>query len=707
MMQLTFGLHFLSDWHISAAYGNEEADSLIERDPYNVPYVRGATLKGLFREAFLDFSDFDVLKDLNPTATIKTMLGEPGIEGRWVFGNAHLLDVDGLHNPDRTHVVTGVRVDPFLRRAEEGKLYRREMGDRGSVFTFTITGNGDQADVEWLVVMARYVRRAGNRRRRGAGACEITLIEPAGLEAELLNSFEARLAGQTAPSVQLPQWNPHFAADQAADTRRFRVLLQTLSPTVMAGTPEAGNTYAGQRFISGRSLRGALGSMATDHEGDAFARLFYGGQAAFSDLLPLIPYNGGMLPVDELPAALMRDKATKKIYSILLPHESKPTAKKYRGLQALAVSSDSASDLATQLDLNTAVHVRIDNSTKRASGGDLFAYEAIPAGCYYIGEITVDDWASFSALLQVKLGEVKEIFLGKGRKRGYGHCRIWVEAIAADSVTPWAWSSLSKRLNLAQKHAGLYTLTLASDTIIIDAWLRAVQRFDEEWLERELGLEPNSIEIKGQQVETKAVDGFDVRSGLPTWRDLALKKGSSVSFKLISDEAVESLHTNAAQLEVDGIGLRRHEGYGRVIFNHPQHYRALDLYTDVVNISPAERQLFDFELLWRTYLQENVSKGLKGDIYRVLARLLMEKSPNTPQAVQQIFAQIETLDATSYKLNASYSQQRKSAKKTPRLSRKVLDSVEEALQFLYEQYPAYWRRGLLLLAQHINEQVKR
>lgn len=701
MIQLTFELRFFSDWHISTAYGDDNADSLIERDHNNAPYVRGATIKGLFQEAYLDFQDFKSLERLNPLENIRPVLGAPGIEGNWVFSNAHMLTAEGMHNADRTRVVTGVRVDPYLRRAEEGKLYRREMGERDSVFTFTITGNGTQPDVEWLIVMARYIRRLGNRRRRGAGACDVRLVEPEGLEAALLDSFEARLANETVPTVTLPQMHSDFSPDPTTNTTRFRVMLETLSPVVIAGTPEAGNTYAGQLVIPGRTLRGALGALATDYDSKAFVDAFYGGMASFSDLLPLT--DAGKI-VDELPAGLMRDKASSEIYSTLTMDKHIPTAKKFRGLQTLSDTSPAPDALKSLLELQTAMHVRIDNATKRASGGDLYAYEAIPAGRHYIGEITVDNWAQLSALLQLKIDTPKEIFIGKGRKRGYGRCRITVTPLPEDDSTPWRWSTLADRLALSNK-SGIYTLTLASDTIRLDTWMRAIQRFEVGWLSDALGLAAEDITIIKQQVETTRVDGFDVRSGLPTWRDLALKRGATVAFTLKNGVTLDVRRLHA--LEINGLGLRCNEGFGRVVVNHPQHFRALSLYGDPLPIAIEQREGDTFGTWWANILHDKVSKGLKDDIYRVLARLLIEKQPRNPNDVKAIFAQLETLDASSYSLPSVYVQRRLDAKKELRLRRMVLDAVETALQILHDQQPAYWRRGVLALAQHINDAVTR
>jgi CRISPR-associated protein Csx10 len=723
MIELTFHLTFSSDWHISSSTGKgHEIDSTIERDPNNDPYVRGATLKGLFRESLLDMQLFPVFANSNYPPD-PDLLGRPGIECEWSFSDAKLKpSPNGKNNPDRTVVTTGVRVDPRTRRADEGKFFRREMGGGDTTFEFKVQGFGQQEDVEWLIVAACYIRRLGNRRRRGAGACHIQLVNNDTIQAELLHSFEQRQHGQHV-SVALPEIGSTYTPDPTQDARRFRLILKTDSHVVIASKPEAGNHFAGEVVIPGRTIRGTLAKRAFDfHHNPAdvgFATLFYRGGARFSPLLPTIEDS---TTVSLLPMGISQTPAGDLVSA--LTHEPPQGSKKYSGkYYPLSVNEDKAQK--TAISMATKMHTRIDNTTKRASTGELYSYDAIPPEQYYVGEVVLDaDWSLLGEQLQVNVGQPFEVLLGKGRRRGYGKCTIWLEPISNDETPAWCYDTLENRLNKSdllktEDDNVLYTLSLASDAILLDDFGRSIQTFDEPTLREILGIKDSTesikVKIENVMVQTTQVDGFDLRSGLPTWRDLALAKGSSVAFKtnIKLDPAI--LH----DLEKNGIGLRRSEGFGRVVFNHPAHFsdpvRVAKLAGDPSELLEAK----SFIEGWRDYLDEQMDreidritrKSLFGqDQYRILARHLLEKAPLDVNAAQEMMTELEMLQADRFGLPPSYAQARNEAKRlgkrTPRFSDESKNFILQLLENLQEDYPAaYWQTGIVVLAQAVNDAV--
>jgi CRISPR-associated protein Csx10 len=64
------------------------------------------------------------------------------------------------------------------------------------------------------------------------------------------------------------------------------------------------------------------------------------------------------------------------------------------------------------------------------------------------------------------------------------------------------------------------------------------------------------------------LDGFNTKIRLPRWRDVALAAGSTVRLRLLEPYTSE-LQDRLQEIEREGVGLRRNEGYGRVAFEHP------------------------------------------------------------------------------------------------------------------------------------------
>lgn len=94
------------------------------------------------------------------------------------------------------------------------------------------------------------------------------------------------------------------------------------------------------------------------------------------------------------------------------------------------------------------------------------------------------------------------------------------------------------------------------------------QTIDAKLLKEILGCE---VELIRAFCKSGFADNFNNHLGLPRWRDIALKAGSIIGFKLKGADAIvlRTLQDKLRDIEVDGIGLRRNEGFGKVAFNHP------------------------------------------------------------------------------------------------------------------------------------------
>lgn len=716
MIELTFRIQFSSDWHISASYGEtHEIDSVIERDKNNRSFIRAATLKGLFREALQDMQGFVSLTDKRPPL----VLGEAGVEGKWQFTDASLIG-----SIDRRVVVTGVRVDPRLRRAEEGKLYTREMGAGGSTFEFTIRGNGSEKaeeEVEWLVAASRLIRRLGNRRRRGSGACEVSL-EPQNLQNDILENFIKRQKGETPSKISLPRVKINVSAyKETTEAKRFRIYLRTDSPLVIGSTPEAGNTYQGQIFIPGRTIRGAFGTLSYSNvqQDDLFNAFFMLGQASFSAMYPILQNT----ILDELPDGLFRYKDEIKVISALLGDNTQD-AKKYRGFYRLGYK-EALEDPPKELSLQTKMHVSIENTIKRSRTGELYSYEAIPPQTYYVGELYLKEktWQEFSEITGIALEQPFELMMGKGRRRGYGQCTLWIEAIEDNTSPLWCPTPLENRLSWSNDRDHVYILTFASDTILVDDWGRAGVSFQDKsdstvlknYFETMLGLNQNTIEIRKENIRSKIVDGFDTRSGLPAWRDIAIIKGSSVAFEFIDKASIKpkDLERWAADIEKTGVGLRRSEGFGRVVFNHPAYFDEFEQYIPDISIpeillSEVAKEL-DFIGTWKAYLTDELAgKPFDAQEYRSLARYLVEFMTNSVDEMRSILDnRLEKLDYERFGLSKAYDDRRNAdrRKKEPRIPADVKSQIIKLLDYLQKTYPDHWQQGLVILAQTINESV--
>jgi CRISPR-associated protein Csx10 len=134
---------------------------------------------------------------------------------------------------------------------------------------------------------------------------------------------------------------------------------------------------------------------------------------------------------------------------------------------------------------------------------------------------------------------------------------------AVDAPDIWRVLPLAERVGA---NAAELVLTLLTDAIIPNTTGGHYTGFDPAWLVPALA--NTKVEIVRAFARSRIVDGFFGHLGLPRFRDVALTAGSTVGLRFPAGPPSNLLQI-VMDLESDGIGLRRNEGYGRVVFNHP------------------------------------------------------------------------------------------------------------------------------------------
>jgi CRISPR-associated protein Csx10 len=529
----------------------------------------------------------------------------------------------------------------------------QEEGDHRLLFNFNVTfAKSDDAtrkDAALLCAAARMVRRLGSARRRGRGQCVIHVINESGqvdesAEEQLLADFKKYWLEEN--PVQADELQPAWApATGTGGARRIRVIIRTNEPMLIARRSEAGNMFDGVDYINGSTLWGALASAAAekwrfsgraDGNADAafrdnqayqaFRRLFLHGEVRISPCYPVNKELANLVPMIPAP----RDFLTCKVYKDLLPqyadlpdqHHVAGYAAGRNSFECLLCKNDvplvpvegylpvktlpqGEKDFTPQR--RDELHPRVNPYTQRVSTGDLFGYVALESGQYFMGEIWCQNenaWLALQTLTGIPNAKTTfSLRLGKATRRGYGLANVWLEEYPV--VDQWRGLPMNSRIKMPDDGSPLtFTLTLLSDAILPDHWGRFHQSLDDaDWIEELLDdkkffqLERDAItnlpKIIHAFCKAGYADNFNNQLGLPRWRDLAIKAGSAVGFKIVppafqNDEEREQwrnkLQSRLEVIESEGIS-RRNEGFGMVVFNHP-------LY-DLVEITGTEWKIED------------------------------------------------------------------------------------------------------------------
>lgn len=676
------------------------------------------------------------------------------------------------------HPAPHVRVDPATRRAEDRKLFVREEGTQNLEFVFTIECQEASSDMRveaaLFVAAARMVRYVGANRRRGRGRCIIRLEsvqnwpvnsgESIPNQDELLKQFESYwLKGE--PQILTATEPTVTATTSSGQPVRLLLIARADEPILIARRAEAGNQFESLAYIPGFALRGAFaGRIRTTYDLDSsdsavyptFTHLFFRGGMSWASLYPgFVPSKSSrIVPTIPIPQDLFvseqhpqEDQLGISDWQIYLPQDAAALDfKEQVGAQSLKLEPvDGYVALDKSLPLvrpgrSNEMHVTISEETGRAQDAQLFGYTVLEAGQYFLGELLFADeadWESLRHLAQLptvpaltdqdKVGEPSDRFtlsIGKGRLRGYGTLSTVLLRMGNDMPTLAAGATLVERVTSVTDPL---CMMLVSDAIVLDPWGRAYQHFADDWLSDVLGFQVHVATTEGksgtthplQFASTRTIDGFNAYLGLPRQRDIALSAGSAVTLKIDDPIDLATLQRRLAQIEHDGIGVRRHEGFGRICFNHPiyrddhvlkppyvQLPTALILGNGTPDTAQGREQMFVDR--WRGDLDDADWKIFKrsdpADLFDGVVREIHSLAAAKPQQVEACFRGYGT---PTQLLPEGWSERQKT-NRFDEEGRQGMDMIRNLLVDLNTQYrdnPEFWARGCRMLANRLAQEL--
>jgi len=232
-----------------------------------------------------------------------------------------------------------------------------------------------------------------------------------------------------------------------------------------------------------------------------------------------------------------------------------------------------------------------------ARQGALFSREALAAGQEFAGLVDVPAALVTEFEQLFKVGD--ELQIGAGRTAGLG--RLAVADVRPDwGVLSGLTGTVAERQQAFVKHLpapltahwALTPITLWSDAILLDPWLRYASAPEPDVLryyaelaaqngatppEPPAGLElflcvGRATRCAAWHAGSRTADGGTMqnRGGQPRTQDLGIAAGSTFVLAAPPDQAA-ALLAFATWLEGYGLGERREEGYGRLLVAHPFH----------------------------------------------------------------------------------------------------------------------------------------
>lgn len=521
---LLLTMELLSDAIIGSGYsvpGGE--DIAVCQDTGGFPYLKGTTLKGLLLESAQNLCDWE---GGNPDS-IEEIFGTSGWEGK----------TDG-----RRLQLTELRLDPKLSTVEEcystraftsiengivkdGTLRTAACVRRGLRFTGTMSCAAQDAD--FLRRSLRGIKWIGTMRSRGFGRVK----------------FSAEECEETNRREALPA------------SRCIRYRLRTELPVLITDLARSyANGTAARTYLPGSAVRGmVLSELAAsdpvwfeDHK-----RELLSSRTRFLDAIPCLTKGVSLPPV----LGFYGEKAKDELISVLRKDVS---GKKRVGLgDVCALDGDTVRCRSARLEEAARIQRHVHSGKEETQ---IFQTSYLGAGQEFEGTIQLDDPAL--------AGKISEVFcdcvwLGADRYEGFGKCAVTL----LESTDQPAWQSAYGYRKTDSIGETVYLLAISPFTMTnacgepcgIDCGELA------RWLEVE------SVEVLACSTSMAEIGGYNRTWGCRVPAVRMYDRGSVFQLKCSPAPSLEAIE----RIQREGLGIRRAEGCGSVLFLRPELYEAL------------------------------------------------------------------------------------------------------------------------------------
>lgn len=549
--------------------GSGEGSALIDVDvvfdDWGIPYIPSRRVKGILRESALE-----VLEVLGAnTQIVDAIFGKQGFqEGKLRIGNLYIPDymeikkeIENLiGDKDFGCLVSKSKIiNYFTTLRQQTAIDKNGIAQEHTMRTLRVLKpdlefQGEMTEIKplsnrekaLLYLASLNFRRIGTARNRGFGEVECR-IEDLGID-DVCEAIGILKKNDNHLSTE-GQEEASFKYSIENIKKRLPVIIETLSPVLIAKQVGDQNVVNTQRYIPATTIRGILANefmrrlnLTDAHENDDFYRIFLKSELSIT---PAYPVDEG----DEVyfPAPLFIHKEAGreegKVYNIL---EGEPEFKtEYIGgfLRFMDDEKVYKTNPKTYLYFHSARDRISGRSTEEE--GSIFYYEALSEGQKFRGYI-VGDKGVLEGLKNL-FGNTFTAFLGRSKTAQYGEVKISFGAV--EDIEDDEFEEDTE-----------FILWLLSPLILYNEFgmPEASEKTLKEYLEKSLGC---TVEIEKSVAKTDWIETFVGVWRMKTPSEIAFAPGSS--FKVKVDNS-ENLEEKLKKLEIYGLGERREQGFGRV-----------------------------------------------------------------------------------------------------------------------------------------------
>ena len=586
IIELNFMLEALEDFHIGNGLNKVGYyDEGQVKDDKGLPLIRSETFKGLFKQSCYEIAYIESnLSDNHNYDKILSSVFE--------YGYTNSLDIYlNLQETEKEnyyiiHYFTEINDSTGI--AKEKSLRAIEFATKGLIFdgslSFIVLEDAYYEDIKLLFIAAlKNIKKIGSNRRRGFGLVHIKQIEEIVINEKDVEQLDA---------TSLNNMN------------EIALVLELQDNTTISGSGQKGNLLESLDYFNGYTILGMLRAvMKLKNEyldflddGQVSASYFYPlpDSANFTDnTYPLI------MPVPQtlrkkkdvsspkeqkLPHWVYKDNTQNSLVSIVSKDLFSSSINPNRGNTKNVTQDKSFSEGYIYIkDINNTPDAVVNNSvyykvrknlimrnqinpgTQTTGENGIIVEEQVAKGTQYLGKLTFKDnnkLQQFCDFFKLWLRSGLALHGGRGSKpsglalhggRGSKPIKI-ISFFFPDK----------KEHDLRNFNNDYYTITCLTDVILRDGKGEYRPTITEEDL-KELFGNP-SLRLVSFLHSNNVIQSFSGTSGLKRFSERAITKGSCYLFT-----CTEDILGKSKEIERNGIGYKRNEGFGRILINNPIH----------------------------------------------------------------------------------------------------------------------------------------
>ncbi len=511
-------LELLSDAIFGSGYSIPAGEDIgVCRDAGGWPYLRGSTLKGLLRESLTDLLAWT-------GGTGETLDGIMGKEG-WAGGREErqiqLTDLTMADPPGDPEECFSLRSFTAMENglAKDGSLRTAACIRQGIRFAGQLECSA--GDEELIRQALSGIKWAGTMRSRGFGRVRLR-------------------AGQAVPAAQKPE---HPVEPAGCLFYRLRTESRVLLTDAARSTGNEQQTWG---FIPGSAVRGwVIGALARRDPAwfDQHREALLTAETRFLDAMPS---RKGKVPLPSV-MGFYEDKEETVFESVVVKETFTPGLKRAKTGAFCALKGHTMDCWRAY----TGGTVRINRSAANTAQTQMFQTHYLEPGQTLEGYIFLEQPELAPAVAEVLSGQ---IWLGADRFGGYGRCCVE----ECKPVARPAWREAYGCQEPNQMDRRLYMLALSPVAMVNQTG--EVCGLEEETLAH--ALEVERVQMVRCSTAVSEYGGYNRTwaSRVPTAR--MYDRGSLFLLECSSTPTLTALH----RLEQNGIGIRRAEGFGQVLF---------------------------------------------------------------------------------------------------------------------------------------------